>query len=155
VWRALKGRTVPCLGILNGGGVPKVAKKRNGDFQMSLTYNKKLIPLAKALRTKMTRQERHLWYDFLRNYPIRFQRQKTIDNYIADFYCHKAKLVIEIDGSQHYTEEGLEYDEIRTNILQEYRLEIIRFTNVDIDRNFVNVCQAIDNKVKQVLSTTP
>ncbi|MBE6097542.1 MAG: endonuclease domain-containing protein [Schwartzia succinivorans] len=122
---------------------------------MSLTYNKKLIPLAKVLRGNMTRQERHLWYDFLRNYPIRFQRQKTIDNYIADFYCHKAKLVIEIDGSQHYTEEGLEYDEIRTNILQEYRLEIIRFTNVDIDRNFVNVCQAIDNKVKQVLSATP
>ncbi len=70
---------------------------------MSLEYNKKLIPRAKELRKNMTKQENHLWYDFLRIYPVRFQRQKTIDNYIADFYCHKAKLIIELDGSQHFT----------------------------------------------------
>ena len=74
---------------------------------MSLTYQKNLIPRAKELRANATRHENHLWYDFLRTYPIRFQRQKTIDRFIVDFYCHRAKLVIELDGSQHFTEEGL------------------------------------------------
>ena len=116
---------------------------------MSLNYNKKLIPRAQELRKNMTRQERHLWYDFLCKYPIRFQRQKTIDNYIVDFFCHKAKLVIELDGSQHYTEDGLVYDNIRTDILERYDLEVIRFSNMDIDRNFTAVCEAIDAKVKE------
>ncbi len=75
---------------------------------MSLDYNEKNITLAKNLRKNATKQERHLWYDFLSSYPIRFQRQKAIDQFIADFYCHKAKLVIEIDGSQHGSEEGRE-----------------------------------------------
>ncbi|MGM9632138.1 MAG: endonuclease domain-containing protein, partial [Eubacteriales bacterium] len=70
---------------------------------MSLDYNKKNITLAKNLRKNATPQENHLWYDFLSKYEVRFQRQKAIDNFIADFYCHKAKLIIEIDGSQHYT----------------------------------------------------
>ncbi len=96
----------------------------------------------------MTKQEKHLWYDFLCNYPIRFQRQKTIDNYISDFYCHKAKLVIELDGSQHYTEEGLKYDGNRSEILARYNLEVLRFSNTDIDQNFSAVCEAIDEKVK-------
>ena len=116
---------------------------------MSLNYNKKLIPRAQELRKNMTKQEKHLWYDFLCNYSVRFQRQKTIDNYIVDFYCHKAKLVIELDGSQHYTEDGLEYDGIRTEILNAYGLEVMRFSNSDIDKNFVAVCEAIDEKVKQ------
>ena len=73
---------------------------------MSLYYNSKNIVLAKALRKNATPQETKLWYEFLSKYNVRFQRQKAIDNFIADFYCHKAKLVIEIDGSQHYTEEG-------------------------------------------------
>ena len=116
---------------------------------MSLNYNKKLIPRAQELRKNMTKQEKHLWYDFLCKYPIRFQRQKTIDNYIVDFYCHKAKLVIELDGSQHYTEDGLVYDNIRTDILERYDLEVIRFSNMDIDRNFTAVCETIDERVKQ------
>ena len=70
---------------------------------MSLSYKCDNIPLAKTLRKNATPQEKHLWYDFLSTYPVRFQRQKAIDNFIADFYCHEAKLVIEIDGSQHYT----------------------------------------------------
>lgn len=65
----------------------------------------------------MTRQERHLWYDFLQDYPVKIYKQKVIDNFIVDFYCHSAKLVIELDGSQHYTEEGLANDEERTKIL--------------------------------------
>ena len=74
---------------------------------MSLDYNKKNIVLAQNLRKNATRQEKHLWYDFLANYKPRFQRQKAIDDFIADFYCHEAKLIIELDGSQHYTESGI------------------------------------------------
>ena len=84
---------------------------------MSLNYNKSNIHLAKNLRKNSTSEENHLWYDFLSKYEIRFQRQKAIDNFIADFYCHKARLVIEIDGSQHYTTEGKERDTYRTEIL--------------------------------------
>ena len=96
----------------------------------------------------MTPHERKLWYMFLKNYPFRFQRQKTIDHFIVDFYCHKAKLVIEIDGSQHYSEEGKAYDEERTAALESYGLKVLRFSNTDIDRNFSGVCEAIDLAVK-------
>ena len=81
---------------------------------MSLDYNEKNISLAKALRKNATREENHLWYDFLAKYPVRFQRQKAIDEFIADFYCHKARLVIELDGAQHYTDKGLVRDKRRT-----------------------------------------
>lgn len=95
--------------------------------------------------------ENKLWYDFLRTYPVRFQRQKVIDGYIADFYCFKARLVIELDGEQHYTVAGMEYDEIRTDILNAYSLEVIRFSNREVKQQFVSVCQAIDRKVKERL----
>lgn len=117
-------------------------------INLSLPYNKKLIPRAKQLRKDMTKQERHLWYDFLSKYPVRFQRQKTISGFIVDFYCHSAKLVIELDGSQHYSEEGLAYDEERTKILNTYNLEVIRFSNRDVDTNFNGVCKTIDDKIK-------
>jgi len=115
---------------------------------MSLAYNRKNVSLAKELRKSATPQENHLWYDFLSRYEIRFQRQKAIDNFIADFYCHKAKLIIEIDGSQHYTENGIQRDEFRTEILERYGLKVIRFTNRDIDRRFKEVCEYIDTVVK-------
>ena len=118
---------------------------------MSLKYDKRNIPLAKALRNDATPQENHLWYDFLSKYEIRFQRQKAIDSFIADFYCHKAKLVIEIDGSQHYTPEGKAHDEFRTEILEGYDLHVIRFTNHQIDTNFRGVCTYIDKIVKGLL----
>ena len=104
---------------------------------------------ARKLRKNMTRQEKHLWYDFLKSYEPKFYRQRVIDNYIVDFYCSSAKLVIELDGSQHYTKDGLEYDGIRTNILERYDLEVVRFSNTDIDRNFDAVREAIDEKVKK------
>ena len=85
---------------------------------MSLPYQKKLIPRAQELRKKATKQENHLWYDFLHNYPVRFQRQKTIDSFIVDFYCHEARLVIELDGSQHYDEQGLAYGKNGRQFLQ-------------------------------------
>ena len=111
-------------------------------------YNKANIPLAKALRRNMTPWERKLWFDFLRSYPVRFQRQKAIDNFIADFYCHKAKLIVEIDGSQHYSDEGVKKDELRTEILEGYDLKIIRITNRQIKENFRGVCEYIDMIVK-------
>ena len=118
---------------------------------MSLSYNKENVILAKNLRKNATPQEAHLWYDFLSKYEIRFQRQKTIDDFIADFYCHKAKLIIEIDGSQHYTKEGCQRDEFRTEILKEYDLKVIRFTNHQITTNFRGVCEYIDAAVKASL----
>ena len=118
---------------------------------MSLEYNKNNISLAKNLRKNSTPQENHLWYDFLSKYAIRFQRQKAIDNFIADFYCHRARLVIEIDGSQHYTEQGIQKDEFRTYILEGYNLKVIRFANLQIDTNFHGVCEYIDGVVKASL----
>jgi len=116
---------------------------------MSIEYNRKNIILAKNLRKNATPEENHLWYDFLSKYEVRFQRQKAIDNFIADFYCHKAKLVIEIDGSQHYTVAGIKRDEFRTEILEEYNLQVIRFTNDQINQNFKGVCEYIDMVVKK------
>ena len=115
---------------------------------MSLEYNKKMIPLAKNLRKNMTLEEKKLWYDFLKNYPVRFQRQKTIDNYIVDFYCHKAKLVVELDGIQHLVEEQEKIDKKRTAILQLYNLKVIRFSNTDVNYEFDSVCEEIDLTVK-------
>ncbi len=111
-------------------------------------HNPNLTKNAKDLRKNMTKEERHLWYDFLRNYPIRFLRQKVIENYIADFYCAKAKLVIEIDGSQHFENDGLIKDQIRTKHLEKYNLEILRIPNNEINNNFEGVCDYIDYTVK-------
>ena len=118
---------------------------------MSLDSNEKYIPLAKTLRQNATPQENHLWYDFLSKYEIRFHRQKVIDNFIADFYCLHAKLIIEVDGSQHYTEVNKQKDEFRTEILEGYDLKIIRFTNRQIHTNFKGVCEYIDSIVKASL----
>ena len=98
-------------------------------------YNSDLIPNAKDLRKNMTKEERHLWYDYLRTYPVKFVRQKVLGKYIADFYCASANLVIELDGSQHYEESGLKYDAVRTEFLQEYGIQIIRIPNNEINRN--------------------
>lgn len=111
---------------------------------MSLDYDKKLIPLAKQLRKNATPQENKLWYLFLRTFPIRFQRLKVIDGYIVDFYCHQARLVIELDGSQHYSLESLQYDAQRSATLAKRGLQVLRFTNQDIDRQFAGVCASIE-----------
>ena len=114
-------------------------------------YNKENIPLAKALRKNMTPWERKLWYDFLQNYPVRFQRQKAIGNYIADFYCARARLVIELDGGGHYTPEQQRKDDQRTNDLSAMSLMVIRICNLDIDRNFCGVCEYVDRLVQNSL----
>ena len=113
-------------------------------------YNKENIPLAKTLRKNMTPWERKLWYDFLRYYPVRFQRQKAIGNYIADFYCAKVRLVIELDGGGHYTAELARKDEMRTKDLESMNLTVVRICNLDIDRNFSGVCESIDLTVKRL-----
>lgn len=110
-------------------------------------HNHNLVINAKNLRKNMTKEERHLWYDFLRNYPIRFQRQKIIGKYIVDFYCAKANLVIELDGSQHFEDKGIEYDNEREKYLKQYNLKIIRIPNNEINYNFDGVCEYIDDYI--------
>ena len=87
----------------------------------------------------MTKEERHLWYDFLRTYTVRFRRQAVINKYIADFYCPEAKLIIELDGSQHFEDKGIKYDEQRTAFLEQYGLTVIRIANNLINRQFKEV----------------
>ena len=99
----------------------------------------------------MTKEERHLWYDFLREYPVKFLRQKPIGNYVVDFYCAQANLVIELDGSQHYDAEGLRKDKERTDFLESYGIKVLRITNLEMHKNFRGVCEYIDNLVQQSL----
>ena len=118
---------------------------------MERKHNADLTTNARTLRKNMTKEERHLWYDFLKSYPVRFLRQKVIDSYIVDFYCHSASLIIELDGSQHYEEKGLLKDKIRTEIIEQRNLTVIRIPNNEVNRNFEGVCQYIDNTVKESL----
>ncbi len=119
---------------------------------MQSKHNKKLVPFAKQLRKEMTKEERHLWYDYLRTHPARFSRQKVLGKYIADFYSAQAKLVIELDGSQHYEKENRESDRERTTFLAGYGLKVIRIPNNEVCKNFQGVCEYIDEVVKQSLS---
>ena len=119
---------------------------------MQSKHNKTIVPTAKMLRKNMTREEKHLWYDFLRTYAVRFSRQKVLGKYIADFYCAEAKLVIELDGSQHFTEDGKQYDAERTRFLEGYGLKVVRIPNGEVGRNFRGVCEYIDGLVRQSLS---
>jgi very-short-patch-repair endonuclease len=119
---------------------------------MQSKHNQQLVPFAKQLRKEMTKEERHLWYDFLRSYPVRFSRQKVLGKYIADFYSAEAKLVIELDGSQHYEEINVEKDTDRTAFLEVYGLTVIRIPNNEVMRNFCGVCEYIDAVVRQSLS---
>ena len=112
-----------------------------------IVYNESLKPHAQSLRREMTRQERHLWYDFLKTYPAQFRRQKPFGNYIGDFYCASAKLVVEIDGSQHYEPDGRENDEKRDRYLKGLGLSVLRFSNYEVDCHFDGVCAQIDREV--------
>ena len=118
---------------------------------MDYKHNTKLTSNARTLRKNMTKEEKHLWYDFLKSYPIRFLRQKVIDNYIVDFYCHSANLVIELDGSQHYEPKGLLKDKIRTERLNKRDITVIHIPNNEITNNFSGVCEYIDAIVKESL----
>ncbi len=119
---------------------------------MERKHNSQLTDNARELRKNMTKEERHLWYDFFKDYPVRFLRQKVIDNYIVDFYCSKARHAIELDGSQHYEVKGMLKDRIRTEYIEKRNIMVIRFANTDIWENFSGVCQYIDLCVKEQMS---
>jgi very-short-patch-repair endonuclease len=129
---------------------------------MPLPYSRNVTRIAKKLRNNPTEEENKLWYQYLSGYPVRFLRQKVIECYVLDFYCAKCRLGIEVDGTQHFTEEGLGYDEARTQLLNAYGVTILRFTNEQVRKEFGEVCKRIDAKVKELpthferqLSTRP
>ena len=115
---------------------------------MPLPKNPRLSPVARTLRKQMTKQEKRLWYDFLRGYEVQFKRQKVIGKFIVDFYCHSAQLAVEIDGGQHFNAANLQKDIERTKMLNSYGIEVLRFTNDEIDNNFFEVCRRIVEKVE-------
>ena len=119
---------------------------------MQYKHNKQLVPFARNLRKNMTKEERHLWYDFLRGYNVRFIRQKPIGKYIVDFYCAKANIVVELDGSQHFEPAEISKDNERSAFLEAYGLTIIRIPNNAVTENFRGVCEYIDTTVQQSLS---
>ena len=119
-----------------------------------MEHNKKLTPRAQKLRKNMTKEERRLWYEYLREYPSQFRRQVTFGNYILDFYCAAAKLAIELDGSQHYDLAGQKYDTSRTAYLNGLGIHVLRFSNTDVMHNLPGVCQQINMAVYERLHTS-
>lgn len=114
---------------------------------MNSTYNQDLTTLARQLRKNMTKEERHLWYDFLKEFPLRVHRQKVIGNYIVDFYIAEKKLVIELDGSQHYEDREKKADQERDAYLTSLGMSVLRYSNADVNLRFESVCQDIWNHV--------
>ena len=115
---------------------------------MNETHNPKLEALAKQLRKNMTKEERHLWYDFLKSLPIMVHRQKVIGDYIVDFYVAKEKIVIELDGSQHYEVSGKQADAMRDSYLNSRGITVLRYSNADINLRFSSVCEDLWRKLK-------
>ena len=116
---------------------------------MAIPKNNGLLENARRLRKEMTPQEQRLWYQFLRKYPIKIYKQRIIGDYIVDFYCSSAKLVIEIDGSQHYEDDAIVYDAARTNYLESLGLYVARYSNTDVNRRFREVCDSIHNLIQE------
>ena len=116
---------------------------------MNKNQNPNLTNFSRDLRTNMTKEERHLWYDFLKIIPFTVNRQKVIGKYILDFYCAEAKIAIELDGAQHYESEAKKKDAERDNFLNKQGIEVLRYTNIDVKENFDGVCQDIFNHIKQ------
>lgn len=110
---------------------------------MNKTNNSKLTANAKVLRKNMTKEERRLWYDFFKVLPVTIHRQKVIGDYIVDFYCAAGKIVIELDGSQHYEEQGMRCDAVRDAYLNGLGITVLRYSNLDIQQNFSGVCRDI------------
>ena len=118
-------------------------------------YNAALRQRAQELRKNATKQENRLWYEYLRDFRPRFTRQRIVGSYILDFYCGAAKLAIELDGSQYYEPEAMEYDKTRTRFLESLGIVVMRFTNLDVDRSFEGVCITITNQVNALLGQPP
>ena len=124
-------------------------------MQNMIEKNNELLSIARSLRREMTPQERRLWFCFLKNYPVKFFKQRIIENYIVDFYCSPAKLVIEVDGSQHYDPEKMESDRKRSEVFQKYGLEVIRFSNREVNQYFDSVCESIHRTVINRIGQNP
>ena len=118
-------------------------------------YNASLTQRAQELRNNATKQENRLWYEYLRDFRPRFTRQRIVGSYILDFYCGIAKLAVELDGSQHYEPEAKEYDKTRTRFLKSLGIQVVRFTNIDVDSSFEGVCNTIANQVNALLGQPP
>ena len=119
---------------------------------MERKHNKSILKTARMLRKNLTREEKRLWFGFLRKYPVKFTRQKILGKYIADFYAAEVKLAVEVDGSGHYTQEGIEHDRERAEYLrQSFGVEIIRIPNADILIRFSEVCDFIDQAVRKAV----
>ena len=114
-----------------------------------MKHNPKLTIFAQQLRKHMTEEEKQLWYQYLRRYPVQFRRQVTVGIYILDFYCAAAKLAVELDGSQHFTPEGKAHDAARSAYLADLGIEVRRYTNWAVTTNFKGVCADIDRAVRQ------
>ena len=116
---------------------------------MKIPKDNSQLKNARRLRREMTPHERKLWYLFLRNYPVKIYKQRIIGSFIVDFYCASARVVIEVDGSQHFEPQGLAHDAERSKFLRSLGLEVLRFSNRDIDRDFRGVCTQIDLVIQQ------
>ena len=110
-----------------------------------------MLPIAREFRRNMTPQEAKLWYQFLRHYPVKVYKQRIIEAFIADFYCSKAMLVIEVDGVQHFSEQGQAYDLERSAVFAEYGIQVLRFSNTEVQLNFDAVCAEIDRSIQSRL----
>ena len=122
---------------------------------MNGTYDPKLASNAKTLRKNMTKEERHLWYDFLKALPLMVHRQKVIGKYIVDFYIAERKIVIELDGSQHYEAQGQMADQVRDAYLKSLGMSILRYSNADVNYRFEEVCSDIWNHLHHVHDPKP
>ena len=127
----------------------EVAPKGSEGAHMDNRRNHELVSNARNLRREMTKEERHLWYDYLRYHPVKFRRQAVFGKFIADFYCAKAKLVIELDGSQHYEPENRHADQLRTEYLEKFGVMVLRIANSEISGNFRGVCEYIDHLIRE------
>ena len=103
-------------------------------------YKEKLTDNAQTLRVNMTKEEKHLWYDFLKKLPVNVNRQKNIGSYIVDFYISACRIVIEIDGRQHGEPENRAADRARDDTLYKLGITVLRYTNKQINQNFRGVC---------------
>ena len=117
--------------------------------------NERLTHLSQNLRRNATKEENALWYQYLRRYPVQFRRQCVLEPYVVDFYCAKALLVVELDGSQHYEAAGMERDRQRTQYLESLGIKVLRFSNVDVNDHLSGICQAIDLTVKARMAAGP
>ena len=122
---------------------------------MTIPKDNTQLENARRLRREMTPHERKLWYLFLRKYPVKIYKQRIIGKFIVDFYCASARLVIELDGSQHYTEQGKCYDKERTAMIEAYGVQVLRFSNREVDSNLAGVCQTIAQTIHTRLTSMP